>query len=213
MSKPVKQAKPSAKSKKRVSHLLEPQDGDTVNASSKAAKLDDNEEDGSKSKTKTVELKVSPMDFTLADMIRDAEMDSRDAEQKTLLIQQKLQQLSDEQLTRFEFFFRSHFKKGKVRDILIDTLGKPNVSDEMAVVAGGLAKLFVGEVVDAALVVLQEDTENIGGLKPKHIEEAMRRMKSNELYGRTFETEYLVDGYVRSNNKICTSKNVSGHFW
>ncbi len=83
----------------------------------------------------------------------------------------------------------------------------------MAVVAGGLAKLFVGEVVDAALVVLQEDTENIGGLKPKHIEEAMRRMKSNELYGRTFETEYLVDGYVRSNNKICTSKNVSGHFW
>ena len=211
MSKAVKAAKPSAKTKKRVSHLLE--DGDTLNSSFKASKLDDNEEDGSKSKTKTVELKVSPMDFTLADMIRDAEMDSRDAEQKTLLIQQKLQQLSDEQLTRFEFFFRSHFKKGRVRDILIDTLGKPNVSDEMAVVAGGLAKLFVGEVVDAALVVLQEDTDNIGGLKPKHIEEAMRRMKSNELYGRTFETEYLVDGYVRSNNKICSSKNASGHFW
>jgi hypothetical protein len=57
--------------------------------------------------------------------------------------------MSEEQLTRFEFFVRSHFPKGRIREIMNDALGpKQLVSDEMVIVVSGLAKLFVGELTD-----------------------------------------------------------------
>jgi hypothetical protein len=57
--------------------------------------------------------------------------------------------MSEEQLTRFEFFVRSHLPRGKVKEILANALGpKYTVTDEMAIVVCGLAKLFVGEVTE-----------------------------------------------------------------
>lgn len=66
-----------------------------------------------------------------------------------LYSRQQLDNMSEEQLTRFEFFVRSHLPRGKVKEILANALGpKYTVTDEMAIVVCGLAKLFVGEVTE-----------------------------------------------------------------
>lgn len=57
--------------------------------------------------------------------------------------------MSEEQLTRFEFFVRSHFPKNRIKEIMNEALGpKQLVTDEMIIVVSGLAKMFVGEVCD-----------------------------------------------------------------
>ena len=57
--------------------------------------------------------------------------------------------MNEEQLTRFEFFVRSHLPRARVKEILSRTLGpKFVVTDEMAIVVSGLAKLFVGEITE-----------------------------------------------------------------
>lgn len=57
--------------------------------------------------------------------------------------------MTEEQLTRFEFFVRSHLPRNKVRDILSNAMGpKYVVTDEMAIVVSGLAKLFIGEMTE-----------------------------------------------------------------
>jgi hypothetical protein len=57
--------------------------------------------------------------------------------------------MTEEQLTRFEFFVRSHLPRNKVKDILSNAFGpKYNITDEMAIVVSGLAKLFVGELTE-----------------------------------------------------------------
>lgn len=57
--------------------------------------------------------------------------------------------MSEDQLTRFEFFVRSHLPRARVKDIITNALGaKYNITDEMAIVVCGLAKLFVGEITE-----------------------------------------------------------------
>ena len=57
--------------------------------------------------------------------------------------------MTEEQLTRFEFFVRSHLPRNKVRDILSNAMEpKYVVTDEMAIVVSGLAKLFIGEMTE-----------------------------------------------------------------
>lgn len=60
--------------------------------------------------------------------------------------------MSEEQLTRFEFFVRSHLPRNKVKEILSNAMGpKYSVTDEMAIVVSGLAKLFVGELTEIGI--------------------------------------------------------------
>jgi hypothetical protein len=57
--------------------------------------------------------------------------------------------LSEDELNRFEFYNRSHFSRSKIKDILRDTFIGKEVDDEMAIIVGGIAKLFVGDLCDA----------------------------------------------------------------
>ena len=60
--------------------------------------------------------------------------------------------MSEEQLTRFEFFVRSHFPRNAIRSMLAKhlqgDLTKSDVPDEIGIVVAGLAKLFVGELIE-----------------------------------------------------------------
>jgi hypothetical protein len=68
---------------------------------------------------------VSNNDF-LADVIRTAEVDAGEAnvEKRTKYIKEQLDRMSEEQLTRFEFFVRSHLSRSRVKDILVQSLGQ-----------------------------------------------------------------------------------------
>jgi hypothetical protein len=63
--------------------------------------------------------------------------------------------MSDEQLTRFEFFVRSHFSRSSIRSILAKSLQgdltKNDIPEELGIVVGGLAKLYVGELIETGI--------------------------------------------------------------
>lgn len=96
----------------------------------------------------------------LMDCIRSAEHEHSEVnvEKRTKFIKSQLDQMNEEQLTRFEFFVRSHLNRGKVKEILNAKIPEKvgSVNDEMAIVAGSLSKLFVGELVETALDVMRE---------------------------------------------------------
>jgi hypothetical protein len=59
--------------------------------------------------------------------------------------------MSEEQLNRLEFFMRSHFSRSEVSSLLRARLGlgsNDEVPEEVAIVVAGLAKVFLGEIVE-----------------------------------------------------------------
>ncbi|KAH9397946.1 transcription initiation factor TFIID subunit 11, partial [Tyrophagus putrescentiae] len=87
---------------------------------------------------------------------------------------------SKEQLERYEVFRRSKFSKNLIRKIYFfqvikDTLNL-TISERFAVALAGIAKVYVGQIVEAGLDFMEEKNET-GPLKPKHIREAERRIK------------------------------------
>ncbi len=80
--------------------------------------------------------------------------------------------MTNEQLTRFEFFIRSTIPRKKAKVIMNQALNMKDkeVSDEMAIAVCSLTKLFVGEVCDTAAEVMKERGEEADGIKPQHIQ-------------------------------------------
>lgn len=81
------------------------------------------------------------------------------------------------QLKRYENFRRSDLKKEKVRKVcmaLNPSLGK--VQDPFIIAVKGLAKVFVGDVIESALEV-RTQLGDTGALQPKHLREAYRRLR------------------------------------
>jgi len=91
--------------------------------------------------------------------------------------------LTDEQMKRYEFYRRSDLRKEKVKKLLSSYNFIPpatSPSDSFIIAVKGLAKVFVGEVVENALEV-QEQWKESGPLQPKHVREAYRRMMRDGL--------------------------------
>ena len=83
---------------------------------------------------------------------------------------------SNSQQDQYEVFRRSSFPKSGVRRIMQGVCGT-TVSQNAVIAMAGITKVYVGEVVEAALQA-REDMGEEGPLQPKHIREAVRRMKS-----------------------------------
>eukprot|EP01033_Poteriospumella_lacustris_P020839 gene20839-15353_t len=79
-----------------------------------------------------------------------------------------LQDLPDEELLRFEFYVRSHLTRNRVKDVMKEALSVKEVDDEMAIIVGGLTKLFIGELCDHAVDVIEETGES-ANIRPDHI--------------------------------------------
>jgi len=142
----------------------------------------------------------SIVDLTLQEAVRNADEDIlAESTTRAEKINQALSKFSDEELTRFEFYMRSHLRKNKVKDILKENLGsKFNVTDEMCIAVGGLAKLFVGELMHYSMEVLEQQQDNDNNsnniktsLRIEHIEEAVFRMKKDGKIGRASEDAFL----------------------
>ncbi|KAF5190993.1 Transcription initiation factor tfiid subunit [Thalictrum thalictroides] len=60
--------------------------------------------------------------------------------------------------------------------LLASITGSPKISVPMTTVVSGIAKMFVGELVETARMVMNERRET-GPIRPCHIREAHRRLK------------------------------------
>ncbi|XP_076906627.1 transcription initiation factor TFIID subunit 11-like [Bidens hawaiensis] len=95
---------------------------------------------------------------------------------KLAKMQSILSQFTEDQMSRYESFRRSGFQKSVMKRLLGSITGSNKVSMPMTIVVSGIAKIFVGELVETAKVVMKERKES-GPIRPCHIREAYRRLK------------------------------------
>lgn len=84
---------------------------------------------------------------------------------------------SNSQQDQYEIFRRSTFPKSTVRKIMQGVCGG-NVPQNAVIAMAGIAKVFVGEIVEEACQAQDQGGEE-GALQPKHIREAARKLRKN----------------------------------
>ncbi|EXB56450.1 Transcription initiation factor TFIID subunit 11 [Morus notabilis] len=95
---------------------------------------------------------------------------------KMAKMQAILSQFTEEQMSRYESFRRAGFQKSNMKRLLTSITGTQKISIPMTIVVSGIAKIFVGELVETARIVMSERKES-GPVRPCHIREAYRRLK------------------------------------
>lgn len=95
---------------------------------------------------------------------------------KMAIMQAILLQFTEGQMSRYESFRRSGFQKANMKRLLVSITGSPKISVPMTIVVSGIAKMFVGELVETARVVMNERKDS-GPIRPCHMREAYRRLK------------------------------------
>ncbi|EOB12058.1 Transcription initiation factor TFIID subunit 11 [Nosema bombycis CQ1] len=118
------------------------------------------------------------MDKNLSDPETDsANMDSEESayyEEDNQELQQIINEMSEDELLRYETFRRSNFPKGVIKKFISSVIGQA-VNPNLVIAVSGLAKVYVGEMVGLARIIQKERNEE-GPLLPSHIHEAHRRM-------------------------------------
>ncbi|XP_019161160.1 PREDICTED: transcription initiation factor TFIID subunit 11 isoform X2 [Ipomoea nil] len=95
---------------------------------------------------------------------------------KMAKMQTILSQFTGEQMSRYESFRRSGFQKSNMKRLLVSITGSQKISVPMTIVMSGIAKMFVGELIETARMVMSERNDS-GPIRPCHVREAYRRLK------------------------------------
>ena len=98
------------------------------------------------------------------DLITD---DSTYRKEDSHRIQAIISTMFEEELVRYETFRRSGFPKSAIKKYIINVIGQA-VNPNFVIVVSGLAKVFVGEIIEVAKIIQNEQQET-GPLLPSHI--------------------------------------------
>ncbi|XP_058752238.1 transcription initiation factor TFIID subunit 11-like [Vicia villosa] len=140
-------------------------------------------------------LTITNTNYNEEEQYEEEEEDEMDAEfskfrsasigdpHKIARLQNVFSQFTEEQLSRYESFRRAAFQKATMRRVIASIAGTQSISKPVLVVVSGITKMFVGEVVERARIIMTERKES-GPIRPCHLREAHRRLK---LEGKVFK--------------------------
>lgn len=90
---------------------------------------------------------------------------------------------TEDQLDRYEMYRRAAFPKAAIKRIMQNITGSA-IGQNVVIAMSGISKVFAGEVVEEALDYMDQLGES-GPLKPKHLREAARRLRTRGVFPRT----------------------------
>jgi len=85
---------------------------------------------------------------------------------------------SEDQLDRYAMYRRAAFPKATIKRIMQNITGATSVGQNVIIAMSGIAKVFAGEVVEMALEDMAKNGEAGQSIKPKHLREAVRKLRS-----------------------------------
>jgi len=104
-------------------------------------------------------------------------------------MQHLVSNFTEDQLDRYEMYRRAAFPKVAIKRIMQGLTGS-SVGQNVVIAMSGISKVFAGEVVEEALDYMDQLGET-GPLKPKHLREAARRLRSRDVFPRTKKRSVL----------------------
>ncbi|RKO95110.1 TAFII28-domain-containing protein, partial [Caulochytrium protostelioides] len=81
------------------------------------------------------------------------------------------------QQAQYEAYRRSHLSRAGMKKLAQQNMGVSSVPPSAGIVVAGCAKLFVGELVEKALEIM-EDWGDSGPIQPEHIRAAIKEQSS-----------------------------------
>jgi len=118
--------------------------------------------------------KISPIKSTIDRPRSNINID----EEANIKLQVLVSNFSDEQLDRYEMYRRSAFSKISIKRLMHSITGTVP-SSNVVIAMAGIAKVFIGEIVEEGLEVQRQENENkTTPLEPKHLREAYRRINT-----------------------------------
>ena len=140
-----------------------------IPAASSSAREEEEEE-----KTPLLDTPTTPHpDGAAAQERLKAEQAAEERERMQLLVSH----FTEDQLDRYAMYRRAALPKTTVKKIM-QTITGSSVGQNVVIAMAGIAKVFAGEVIEEALTSMQDLGEAGQPVRPKHLREAVRKMRA-----------------------------------